>query len=98
MKPWQQAPTHDECASTYECDHCGRPICRACCRGVHHSRCALCEFLMPRSLPDFPGDGPFDVRTMFMDPPCFACGRYHDWNMTGPELRTLLLAAGPTRR
>lgn len=35
-------PTHGDCAGGYECDHCGRTICRRCCRGVHQSVCTPC--------------------------------------------------------
>lgn len=91
-------PTHDGCKRVYNCDHCGRDICRDCCRGVHSSLCRLCYGTLPSSLPDFPGDGPFDLRTIMGPPPCFCCGGYHYVNLTGEQLREVLLRQGPTRR
>lgn len=45
------------------------------------------------SLPDFPGDGPDEIRTICAPPPCFCCGRYHEFDLTFEDVRRHLIRA-----
>lgn len=45
-----------------------------------------------QGVPDFPGDGPDEIRTVCGPEPCFCCGRHHEFNMTFEESRVILLA------
>lgn len=43
------------------------------------------------TLPDFAGDGLADIRTICAPPPCFCCGRHHEFNLSFVRVRAVLL-------
>lgn len=89
------------------CDGCGAYVDPSVCWcGATHDQHGLsenhgfvpmgCECHRDRartgqSLPDFPGDGPDAIRTICAPPPCFCCGRYHEFNLTFEDVRRHLI-------